>query len=118
MNGLDAWITGNYGEDHPDNVDDRSDQERHEATCRAIDAERHLRARADAWRWITAHCNGIDNIGDCPICGERVQVLGSKVTEEGRVIASCGDALWPKQWEEDPPCIRCGAPESVCECEG
>ena len=42
--GLDAWITGNYGEDHPDNLDDRSDQERHEATLRAIDAERERQA--------------------------------------------------------------------------
>jgi hypothetical protein len=45
MRGLDAWITGNYGEDHPDNVDDRSDRERHEAICRAIDADRKRRAR-------------------------------------------------------------------------
>ena len=37
---LDDWITGSYGEDHPDNQDDRSDRERHEATLRAIDAER------------------------------------------------------------------------------
>lgn len=24
---LDAWITGNYGEDHPDNVEDREPHE-------------------------------------------------------------------------------------------
>lgn len=50
---LDRWITGNYGEDHPDNVDDRTDRERHEATCRAIDRERRRRA--------------LDN-GYCPEC--------------------------------------------------
>ena len=27
MKGLDAWITGNYGEDHPDNTDDRDEEE-------------------------------------------------------------------------------------------
>ncbi|GAI81437.1 unnamed protein product [marine sediment metagenome] len=40
MKGLDAWITGNYGEDHPDNIDDRTDKERHEAILRTIDGER------------------------------------------------------------------------------
>jgi hypothetical protein len=53
MRGLDAWITGNYGEDHPDNVDDRSDRERHEAVCRAIDRDRRRRAL---------------NNGRCPEC--------------------------------------------------
>lgn len=100
MNGLDAWITGNYGEDHPDNTDDRSDRERHDAACRAIDAERDERARRAAWSWVLNNCNGIDNIGTCPICGERVQVIGSKITDNGRIIGSCGDAFTVAQWEE------------------
>jgi len=39
MNALDAWITGNYGYDHPDNqVDpDEAAEERHRAFCRAMD---------------------------------------------------------------------------------
>ena len=58
-------------------------------------------ARRAAWSWISHHCNGINNIGTCPICGERVQVLGSNVTTDGRVIASCGDAFTIAKWEEE-----------------
>ena len=55
--------------------------------------------RPRAWLWQRLHCNGIDNLGLCPICGERVQVSGSKVTDDGRLIASCSDAFTIEQWE-------------------
>jgi hypothetical protein len=96
---LDSWITGNWGEDHPDNyVDpDEAREEAHRAYCRAMDREE---ARQRAWQWVLNHCDGIDNIGNCPVCGERIQVLGSKITMDGRLIGSCGDAFPIEKWEE------------------
>lgn len=55
--------------------------------------------RARAWLWTKTNCNGIDNIGTCPICGERVQVQGGSITDNGRLIGSCGDAFTIEQWE-------------------
>ena len=94
---LDAWITGNWGYDHPDN-EEPTDQERHEMICREIDREAKIRR---AFQWTFDHCNGIDNIGLCPVCGERVQVLGSKVGLDGSLFGSCGDAFTIERWESE-----------------
>lgn len=62
---LDRFITGNWGEDHPDNQQNRQADE---ADCLYY-ARREAEGRE---RWLARR--------------------------------------------EDSPCIRCGAPESVCEC--
>jgi len=72
---LDRWITGNYGEDHPDNVDDRTDRERHEAVCRAMDADRKRRARSQG---LCHECNAILTKnsyvrGECMMCGTIIE---------------------------------------------
>ena len=54
-----------------------------------------------AYSFIFNRCNGIDNIGSCPICGERIQVRGDKITDNGRIIGSCGDAFKVEQWDEE-----------------
>ncbi len=41
----------------------------------------------------------IGDVGLCPVCGEPVALTGA--TTEGRLIASCNDAFWPKQWDEE-----------------
>jgi len=38
--------------------------------------------------------------GLCPICGEDVSLTG-RVTTNGRLIATCGDAFTVKQWLRD-----------------
>lgn len=38
--------------------------------------------------------------GLCPVCGEPVHLTGA--TTDGRLIASCGDAFQPAQWEDNP----------------
>ncbi len=38
--------------------------------------------------------------GLCPICGEDVSLTG-RVTTNGRLIATCGDAFTVKQWLHD-----------------
>ena len=99
---LDRWITGDWGERHPDNQQHRAKAEAdrlHNARCEA-DAYGAWQARKTAWAWIHDHCNGIDNIGTCPICGERVQIIGSKITMDARLIGSCGDAISISQWEK------------------
>lgn len=63
--------------------------------------ESELQQRATAWTWTFNHCNGTDNVGLCPICGERIMVTGRTVTEDGRLIGSCGDAFTIRQWEAD-----------------
>lgn len=97
MKGLDAWITGNYGEDHPDNQP--TDEDRRAADKAHERGHERWQARRAAWAWVLTFCNGNDNIGTCPKCGDRVQVLGSKVTMDGRLIASCGDAFTITEWE-------------------
>ena len=99
---LDAWITGDYGEDHPDNQQHRAavEADRDYYLRKEADDRDLYYARRDSWQWIAHNCNGIHNIGACPICGERIQVLGSKITDNGRLIGSCGDAFTVEQWEE------------------
>lgn len=38
--------------------------------------------------------------GLCPICGEDVSLTG-RITANGRLIATCGDAFTAKQWLRD-----------------
>jgi hypothetical protein len=45
--------------------------------------------------------------GLCPVCGERVSLTGN--TRDGRYIATCGDAITPRQWREQGP-RRCTPP--------
>lgn len=56
--------------------------------------------RKQAWAWIMRNCNGIANVGACPICGERVMVRGDSVTTDGRIIGTCGDAFTVASWEK------------------
>ena len=57
--------------------------------------------RGKAWVWTILNCNGVNNIGLCPACGERIQVIGNKVTDDGRLIGSCGDAFTIEAWEAE-----------------
>ena len=41
----------------------------------------------------------IGDRGLCPICGEAVQLTGA--TTDGRLVGSCGDAFWLRQWAQD-----------------
>lgn len=59
-----------------------------------------IEKRRQAWTWVFRFCNGIDNVGLCPICGERVCVTGAKITDNGRLIGTCGDAFTIQQWED------------------
>jgi hypothetical protein len=34
--------------------------------------------------------------GLCPICGETIEIVD--VCRVGRLIGSCGDAFWARQW--------------------
>lgn len=38
-----------------------------------------------------------EKIGLCPICGDLVYLLGE--TKDGRLVGSCHDAFWMKQWQ-------------------
>ena len=42
--------------------------------------------------------DGHEMIISCPICGENITLL-DKVTTNGRLIGSCGDAFTKEQWE-------------------
>jgi hypothetical protein len=53
-----------------------------------------------AAQWTVEHCNGVDNMGLCPIC-EGIMVCSDRLTANGRLIGSCGDAFTIKQWEAD-----------------
>lgn len=73
---MDRWITGNYGEDHPDNVDDRSDRERHEAICRAMERDRRRRSLGNG---LCFECNIVlskdaYSNGTCQQCGTDLDV--------------------------------------------
>ena len=100
---LDSWITGSYGEDHPGNqqTPEETEADRLRRARLESDACGAWQARRTAWAWIFDNCNGIDNVGLCPICGERVQVLSSKITMDARLIGSCGDAFSIDAWEKD-----------------
>jgi len=60
-----------------------------------------IAARLKAYTWINSNCDGNHNVGLCPKCGERVQVQGNRITDNGRLIASCGDAFTIEEWEAE-----------------
>ena len=103
MGNLDSWITGNDGYDHPDNDQHPNAEESdrlHRARAEA-DARDDWQARKVAWQWVLDHSNGVDNVGLCPVCGERVQVVGTGVTTDGRLVGTCHDAFTVEQWEKE-----------------
>ena len=71
-----------------------------------MDDAQAIAARLEAYTWINSNCDGNNNVGICPKCGERVQVKGNAITDDGRLIASCGDAFNPSEWDEKRISVR------------
>ena len=56
--------------------------------------------RIDTWEWIRNNTGPNATYGLCPICGERVLITDECITDNGRIIGSCGDAFTIEQWED------------------
>ena len=55
--------------------------------------------RIVAWKWLRLYLDDGRIDGLCPICGVQIHVMINKITDNGHLIGSCGDAFTIAQWE-------------------
>ena len=65
------------------------------------DRDPYFDIRIDTWEWVRKNTGSNASLGLCPICGEKIWITGECITDNGRIIGSCGDAFRIKQWEEN-----------------